>query len=129
MNSFSVSTTSTLTTTQATSLPLQQFAAFGNNSNDCSVRFSSTKHAQTGYWTCAARISKNDSFISTQPAKLSIAKTTKGLFILLHFFLNPLYLTITFGILSNNDLQILEIQKLSRSIFTLKRTKISLREI
>ncbi|XP_051176120.1 uncharacterized protein LOC127291199 [Leptopilina boulardi] len=78
-NSFvpTLSTTSTLTTTQATSLPLQQFPAFGNNSNDCSVRFSSTKHAQTGYWTCAARISKNDSFISTQPAKLSIAKITK----------------------------------------------------
>ena len=78
---FIVSTTSVITTTPTTqSLPVRQFPAFGNNSNDCSVRFSSTKHEQTGYWTCAARISDNDAFISTPPARLSIINNNPGLF-------------------------------------------------
>ncbi|XP_076391809.1 uncharacterized protein LOC100883410 isoform X1 [Megachile rotundata] len=78
------STTTTVSVIQTTAtpttnpLPVQQFPAFGNNSNDCSVRFSSTKHEQTGYWTCAARSSKNDSFTSTEPAKLSIINENQG---------------------------------------------------
>ncbi|XP_011877890.1 PREDICTED: uncharacterized protein LOC105567560 [Vollenhovia emeryi] len=76
--SLSVSTTTTNPTIATTAtptthpLPVRQFPAFGNNSNDCSVRFSSTKHEQTGYWTCAARASTSDPFTSSEPAKLSI---------------------------------------------------------
>lgn len=79
----SVSTTTTIpaiaTTATPTThpLPVRQFPAFGNNSNDCSVRFSSTKHEQTGYWTCAARASTSDPFTSTEPAKLSIVNTNE----------------------------------------------------
>ncbi|XP_015596634.1 uncharacterized protein LOC107268400 [Cephus cinctus] len=62
----------TSNTPTAQSLPVRLFPAFGNNSNDCSVRFSSTKHEQAGYWTCAARSSQDDPFTSTEPAKLSI---------------------------------------------------------
>ncbi|KAK9304837.1 hypothetical protein QLX08_003908 [Tetragonisca angustula] len=67
-----VSVIQTTTTPTTNPLPVRQFPAFGNNSNDCSVRFSSTKHEQTGYWSCAARTSTNDPFTSTEPAKLSI---------------------------------------------------------
>jgi len=59
-------------------LPVRQFPAFGNNSNDCSVRFSGTKHEQTGYWTCAARLSTSDPFTNTEPAKLSIVNANDG---------------------------------------------------
>ncbi|KAK0161863.1 hypothetical protein PV327_008268 [Microctonus hyperodae] len=55
------------------SVPVQIFPAFGNNSNDCSVRFKHTKYEQIGYWTCAVRSTINDTFISTEPAMLSIA--------------------------------------------------------
>ncbi|XP_025994491.1 uncharacterized protein LOC105195491 [Solenopsis invicta] len=67
-----IPTIATTTTPTTHPLPVRQFPAFGNNSNDCSVRFSSTKHEQTGYWTCAARASTSDPFTSTEPAKLSI---------------------------------------------------------
>ncbi|KAL0121556.1 hypothetical protein PUN28_006820 [Cardiocondyla obscurior] len=79
----SVSTTTAIPTIETTAtptthpLPVRQFPAFGNNSNDCSVRFSSTKHEQTGYWTCAARGSTSDPFTSTEPAKLSIVNTNE----------------------------------------------------
>ncbi|XP_018338700.1 PREDICTED: uncharacterized protein LOC108746424 [Trachymyrmex septentrionalis] len=73
-----IATTATPTTHP---LPVRQFPAFGNNSNDCSVRFSSTKHEQTGYWTCAARASTNDPFTSTDPAKLSIVNVNHGILI------------------------------------------------
>lgn len=66
------SPTSTTSTPTAHSLPVRRFPAFGNSSNDCSVRFSSMKHEQTGYWTCAARNSTNDPFTATVPAKLTI---------------------------------------------------------
>ncbi|XP_034935690.1 uncharacterized protein [Chelonus insularis] len=59
--------------TMAQALPLKPFPAFGNNSNDCSVRFTQTNYKQIGYWTCAARTSHNDSFTSTSPAMLNIA--------------------------------------------------------
>nr|ARK19866.1 venom protein [Ampulex compressa] len=72
-----VTTTTTTPTTHP--LPVRQFPAFGNNSNDCSVRFSSTKHEQTGYWTCAARSSTSDPFTSTEPAMLSIVNENQGL--------------------------------------------------
>ncbi|XP_076244808.1 uncharacterized protein LOC143185572 isoform X2 [Calliopsis andreniformis] len=81
------STTTTISVIQTTTppttnpLPVRQFPAFGNNSNDCSVRFSSTKHEQTGYWTCAARVSTNDPFTSTEPAKLSIVNENQGLLV------------------------------------------------
>ncbi|XP_011707786.1 PREDICTED: uncharacterized protein LOC105462686 [Wasmannia auropunctata] len=81
----SVSTTIPTIATTATPtthpLPVRQFPAFGNNSNDCSVRFSSTKHEQTGYWTCAARASTSDPFTSTEPAKLSIVNANHGILI------------------------------------------------
>ncbi|CAL1673390.1 unnamed protein product [Lasius platythorax] len=84
----SVSTTTVISTISATTstptthpLPVRQFPAFGNNSNDCSVRFSSTKHEQTGYWTCAARVSTSDPFTSTEPAKLSIVNANHGILI------------------------------------------------
>ncbi|XP_035725805.1 uncharacterized protein LOC118443242 isoform X1 [Vespa mandarinia] len=70
--STTTSPTSTTSTPTAHSLPVRQFPAFGNSSNDCSVRFSSMKHEQTGYWTCAARNSTNDPFTATVPAKLTI---------------------------------------------------------
>ncbi|KAL6254396.1 hypothetical protein P5V15_014444 [Pogonomyrmex californicus] len=73
-----IATTATPTTHP---LPVRQFPAFGNNSNDCSVRFSSTKHEQTGYWTCAARASTSDPFTSTEPAKLSIVNANQGILI------------------------------------------------
>ncbi|XP_076751788.1 uncharacterized protein LOC143423960 [Xylocopa sonorina] len=73
-----VSVIQTTTTPTTNPLPVRQFPAFGNNSNDCSVRFSSTKHEQTGYWTCAARTSTNDPFTSTEPAKLSIVNERQG---------------------------------------------------
>lgn len=73
-----VSVIQTTTTPTTNPLPVRQFPAFGNNSNDCSVRFSSTKHEQTGYWTCAARTSTNDPFTSTEPAKLSIVNDQQG---------------------------------------------------
>lgn len=74
-----ISMISTITSTPTTHpLPVRQFPAFGNNSNDCSVRFSSTKHEQTGYWTCAARVSTSDPFTSTEPAKLSIVNANHG---------------------------------------------------
>lgn len=71
-----IETTATPTTHP---LPVRQFPAFGNNSNDCSVRFSSTKHEQTGYWTCGARISTNDPFTNTEPAKLSIVNANDAI--------------------------------------------------
>ncbi|KAF7401696.1 hypothetical protein HZH68_007516 [Vespula germanica] len=73
-NDSMVTTTSPTSTTAPTahSLPVRRFPAFGNSSNDCSVRFSSMKHEQTGYWTCAARNSTNDPFTATVPAKLTI---------------------------------------------------------
>lgn len=74
----SAATISTTVTPTAYPLAVRQFPAFGNNSNDCSVRFSSTKHEQTGYWTCAARTSMNDPFTSTKPAKLSIVNANHG---------------------------------------------------
>ncbi|XP_026674661.1 uncharacterized protein LOC108631412 isoform X1 [Ceratina calcarata] len=73
-----VSVIQTTTTPTTNPLPVRQFPAFGNNSNDCSVRFSSTKHEQTGYWTCAARASTNDPFTSSEPAKLSIVNDQHG---------------------------------------------------
>ncbi|XP_066588865.1 uncharacterized protein [Prorops nasuta] len=76
-----VSTVTASSTPSTHSLPVRQFAAFGNNSNDCSVRFSSTKYEQTGYWTCAARSSTADPFTSTEPAKLSIITEDQGLLI------------------------------------------------
>lgn len=79
----------TTTTPTTNPLPVRQFPAFGNNSNDCSVRFSSTKHEQTGYWTCAARTSTNDPFTSTEPAKLSIVNEHQSMecwLFLLSFF-------------------------------------------
>lgn len=79
--STTVSVIQTTTTPTTNPLPVRLFPAFGNNSNDCSVRFSSTKHEQTGYWTCAARTSTNDPFTSTEPAKLSILNENKGLLV------------------------------------------------
>lgn len=76
-----ISVIQTTTTPTTNPLPVRQFPAFGNNSNDCSVRFSSTKHEQTGYWTCAARVSTNDPFTSTEPAKLSIVNENQGLLV------------------------------------------------
>ncbi|XP_063981025.1 uncharacterized protein LOC135164522 [Diachasmimorpha longicaudata] len=60
-------------TTETQSLPVRLFPAFGNNSNDCSVRFTDTQYEQTGYWTCAARKSSDGDFVSTEPARLSIS--------------------------------------------------------
>lgn len=60
------------------SVPVQIFPAFGNNSNDCSVRFKHTKYEQIGYWTCAVRSTINDTFISTEPAMLSIISNKPG---------------------------------------------------
>ncbi|CAG5093982.1 Protein of unknown function [Cotesia congregata] len=51
------------TTANTQSLPVKQFPAFGNNSNDCSVRFTNYKYEQVGYWTCAARTTVNTSFV------------------------------------------------------------------
>ncbi|XP_043262555.1 uncharacterized protein LOC122403235 [Colletes gigas] len=79
--STTVSVIQTTTAPTTNPLPVRLFPAFGNNSNDCSVRFSSTKHEQTGYWTCAARTSTNDPFTSTEPAKLSIVNENKGLLV------------------------------------------------
>ncbi|XP_053972302.1 uncharacterized protein LOC128873055 [Hylaeus volcanicus] len=79
--STTVSVIQTTTTPTTNPLPVRLFPAFGNNSNDCSVRFSSTKHEQTGYWTCAARTSTNDPFTSTEPAKLSIVNENKGVLV------------------------------------------------
>ncbi|XP_067205010.1 titin-like isoform X2 [Linepithema humile] len=76
-----ISTITTTATPTTRPLPVRQFPAFGNNSNDCSVRFSSTKYEQTGYWTCAARTSTNDPFTSTKPAKLSIVNANHGILI------------------------------------------------
>ncbi|XP_057319572.1 uncharacterized protein LOC130663979 isoform X2 [Microplitis mediator] len=61
------------TSASTQSLPVRQFPAFGNSSNDCSVRFTNTKYEQIGYWTCAARADINGTFVSTLPAKLDIA--------------------------------------------------------
>ncbi|XP_014209538.1 uncharacterized protein LOC106640124 isoform X2 [Copidosoma floridanum] len=55
------------------SLPVRKFPAFGNASKDCSVRFSSVKHEQTGYWSCAARRPEDASFTSAPAARLGIA--------------------------------------------------------
>ncbi|OXU24966.1 hypothetical protein TSAR_000925 [Trichomalopsis sarcophagae] len=60
------------TSSTSLSLPVRTFPAFGNASNDCSVRFSNVKHEQTGYWSCAARRADEETFTSTSPAKLSI---------------------------------------------------------
>ena len=71
----------TSTTAAATlSLPVKQFSAFGNESNDCSVKFSSIKPEQVGYWTCAARRNSDEPFQSTEPAKLTIIYVDKGKF-------------------------------------------------
>lgn len=66
------STTVIDTVSQTQSLPVRLFPAFGNNNNDCSVRFTDTQHEQMGYWTCAARKSIDQLFVSTEPAMLSI---------------------------------------------------------
>lgn len=66
------------TSASTQSLPVRQFPAFGNNSNDCSVRFTNTKYEQIGYWTCAARANINATFVSTLPAKLDIATHKSG---------------------------------------------------
>ncbi|KAK2586307.1 hypothetical protein KPH14_010609 [Odynerus spinipes] len=74
-NESTITTTSPISATSAPTahpLPVRRFPAFGSSSNDCSVRFSSMKHEQTGYWTCAARNSTSDPFTATVPAKLTI---------------------------------------------------------
>lgn len=69
------------TTSPTLSLPVRTFPAFGNASNDCSVRFSNVKHEQTGYWSCAARRADDETFTSTPPAKLSIVQVDTGIII------------------------------------------------
>lgn len=93
----SEATVSPAATTQ--SVPVRLFSAFGNNSNDCSVRFTHTKYEQIGYWTCAVRISSNDTFVSTEPAMLKIASDIDGLLSL--FLLNTHY---SHHIIAFNDL-------------------------
>lgn len=72
VTSSSTLSSSATTATISQSLPVRLFPAFGNNSNDCSVRFTDTQHEQIGYWTCAVRKKINQSFVSTDPAILSI---------------------------------------------------------
>ncbi|XP_058806351.1 uncharacterized protein LOC131672866 isoform X2 [Phymastichus coffea] len=55
------------------SLPVRTFPAFGDAGNDCSVRFSSARYEQAGYWSCAARRRGDADFSSAAPARLGIA--------------------------------------------------------
>lgn len=88
LNTTTATTTTTTTTPSPVSLalPVRSFPAFGNASNDCSVRFSSTKHEQTGYWTCAARRADEDEFTDTAPAKLSIVHAVDAGYYKILFF-------------------------------------------
>lgn len=70
--------------TNTTSVPVRTFPAFGNASNDCSVKFSSVKHEQTGYWTCAARRANEENFTSTPPAKLGIRQVDTGFYLFIY---------------------------------------------
>ncbi|KAJ8678939.1 hypothetical protein QAD02_014726, partial [Eretmocerus hayati] len=76
-NSIPSITTST-TASPSLELPVRSFSAFGNASNDCSVRFYNVNHEQTGYWSCAARRAGEENFTSTEPAKLSITQIDTG---------------------------------------------------
>ena len=66
-----------LTADTQTELTVKTFRAFGNGSQDCSIRLSSVLIEQQGFWTCGARNSESN-FTTAQPTKLSVHYPHKG---------------------------------------------------
>ncbi|XP_069694439.1 titin-like [Periplaneta americana] len=60
-----------MTPNNETHLVVKTFPAFGNESQDCSIRLSSVLIEQEGFWTCGARSSEVD-FTVARPIKLSV---------------------------------------------------------
>ena len=60
-----------------TELTVKTFPAFGNESQDCSIRLSSVLIEQEGIWTCGARNFESN-FTTARPTKLSVRYPRKG---------------------------------------------------
>ena len=66
-----------LTANTQTELTVKTFPAFGNESQDCSIRLSSVLIEQEGFWTCGARNFESN-FTTARPTKLSVRYPHKG---------------------------------------------------
>ena len=66
-----------LTANTQTELTVKTFPAFGNGSQDCSIRLSSVLIEQEGFWTCGARNFESN-FTTARPTKLSVRYPHKG---------------------------------------------------
>lgn len=55
---------------------VKKLKAFGNESNECSIKFKNILHEREGFWTCAARTSINSSFVQAKPIRLLISEGT-----------------------------------------------------
>jgi hypothetical protein len=56
---------------------VKEYPAFGDEINDCSVKFSSLLAQQQGFWTCGIRGPGGSSFINSPPAMLVLYNTSK----------------------------------------------------
>ncbi|PNF21120.1 hypothetical protein B7P43_G05075 [Cryptotermes secundus] len=54
---------------------VKEYPAFGDDRNDCSVKFSSLLAQQQGFWICGIRGPGSSSFINSPPAKLVLYNT------------------------------------------------------
>ncbi|KAJ9584834.1 hypothetical protein L9F63_020821, partial [Diploptera punctata] len=58
-------------------LTVQTFAAFGNESQDCSMHLNSVLAEQAGYWTCGAR-NAEENYTQARSIKLTLRKPQEG---------------------------------------------------
>lgn len=72
-----------LNQSQPWNLEVKRFAAFGNDSTDCSIKFKNVLPEQEGYWTCGARINPNSSFTQSNPTRFLISEGERSEFFLL----------------------------------------------
>lgn len=71
-----------LNQSQPWNLEVKKFPAFGNESNECSIKFKNILQEQEGFWTCAARTNTSSSFVQANPIRLLISEgTTNNTFI------------------------------------------------
>ncbi|KAF4530532.1 hypothetical protein B566_EDAN016031 [Ephemera danica] len=60
---------------------VKNFAAFGEDSRDCSVRFSSVLPEQAGEWTCGVKPDSEGAFQDAPPARLTLLPAVKIRFV------------------------------------------------
>ena len=60
-----------------TELMVKTFKAFGNTSQDCSIRLNSVLPEQAGYWTCGAK-DIEENFTRATSIKLTVRKPQEG---------------------------------------------------